>query len=257
MASIQFRTADDTIKAFDAVKCQVWSLWDGKRFMFKGTGSEELQSFLDLMTENGASNAVYSLAYYEGAETAKTINSKTPFDGSFNFRLNADEMELNTGEYKSYLRQQAQVTRLSGLENKVDLLLERLDGGGADQESKKNNLGVIGDLLEHPALAPVLPVLVQKILDAFIKPGNPAPLYPLQGGGGYPVPAKVSGIDQQPTATAPGDYYQSAQIDRAIEKLLRVDTKLADHLEKLVWLAENNRPTFDYIMSQLEQMKTE
>jgi hypothetical protein len=107
MPSVQFRSAADVLKAFENIKCPAWSLWDGKRFMFKGTGADELESFLDLMNENGASNAVYSLAYYDKATTAAAVNSKTPIDGSFNFRLNSEEMEVNTGQYRDFVRQSA------------------------------------------------------------------------------------------------------------------------------------------------------
>lgn len=245
MASVQFRNANDTVTAFDNINCPVWSLWDGKRFMFKGSGKDELEKFLDLMTENGASNAVYTLAYYESVETAKQINNKTPFDGSFNFRLNEDTQELTTGDYKHFVKQQSLLSKVNGLESKFDLLIEKLSG---ESEPEKNNLGIVGQLLEHPAIAPLLPGLVQAVAGNWFGASNsnrPA----TDTRQLYPVPAKVSGIGNA--------VEQDADLENAVATLLQYDPKLSDHLKKLALLAQRDPTTFNYIMAQLDQMRTE
>ena len=245
MPSVQFRNSEDTVTAFENLNCGAWSLWDGKRFMFKGTGKDELEKFLDLMTENGASNAVYTLAYYEGVDSGKKINNKTPFDGSFNFRLNAEEMEVNTGEYKHFIKQQSLLSKVNGLESKFDLLIEKLSG---EVEPEKNNLGIVGQLLEHPAIAPLLPGLVQAVagnLFGTVNANRPA-TEPRQL---YPVAAKVSGIGNV--------MEQDTELETAVAALLQYDTRLTEHLKKLALLAQRDPTTFNYIMAQLDQMRTE
>lgn len=248
MASVQFRSAADVLKAFENVKCPAWSLWDGKRFMFKGTGADELESFLDLMNENGASNAIYSLAYYDKSQTAGGINSKTPFDGSFNFRLNSDEMEVNNGQYKDFVRQSALVSKVNGLETKFDKLIELMSND--QHEPQENKLGIVGEILQHPAIAPILPGIIQAITDKFLfQTGQGSPPAPEPNRQLYPAPARVAGIgnvlEQEPT------------LERAVAILLQYDKKLAEHLNKLALLAQRDPVTFNYIMGQLEQMKTE
>lgn len=253
MPSVQFRSAADVLQAFENVKCPAWSLWDGKRFMFKGTGRDELESFLDLMNENGASNAVYSLAYYDKATSAAGINSKTPFDGSFNFRLNSDEMEVNTGQYRDFIRQTSLVSKVNGLEAKFEKLLEVMAHSQQPEPEQENKLGIVGEILQHPAIAPILPGLIQSLAEKLLNPGQgpqqPPQLHQPAPVALYQAPARVAGI---------GNVLEQDQaLETAVATLLQYDKKLAEHLTKLAALAQRDPATFNYIMGQLDQMKIE
>ena len=123
MSAIQFRSIDDTVTAYERLDCSVWSLWDGKRFMFKGEGADELKAFLDLMNNNGSTNAEYVLAYYEGVTDKAVVNNKTAFDGSFKFRLNSDGTEITTGQYRQIGSVNEMQSKISAIESKMDAVL--------------------------------------------------------------------------------------------------------------------------------------
>lgn len=245
MPTVQFRTAADVIAAFGRVKnAGAWSLWDGSRFMFKGSGREELEAFLDLLNENGASNAVYTLKYYEGPKKLETIKSKTDFDGSFNFRLNSDNMEVTNGAYKDFMQSHALTSRVNGLESKLDLLIETL---AKDPEPEPNRLGIVGEILEHPAIAPLLPGIINALVGPAGKlatGAGPAPRL-----SAIPAPAQVAGIGNV--------LEQDPRLAAAVGRLCTLDPNLAAHLDKLATLGERDPATFNYILTQLDKLVTE
>jgi hypothetical protein len=246
MASIQFRSIADTVSAFDKLDCDVWSLWDGKRFMFKGAGSDELQAFLDLMNNNGSTNAAYILAYYEGVKDASAINSKTAYDGSFTFKLNSDGTEITTGQYRSLQNGNELQSRVAGIEHKLDLLIA--SESEIETEESGNRLGVIGEIIAHPAIAPLLPVLVEKIVSSIFssaeRPAVPMPAVPLR---------KVSGIETQSVKPA-NDAAKSDLLRKSVERLLKADPELPLHLSKLADMSERDPNGFNYIVKMLETL---
>lgn len=251
MASVQFRSIADTVAAFERMSCEVWSLWDGKRFMFKGVGADELRGFLDLMDNNGSTNAAYILAYYDGLEDASTVNNKTAFDGSFSFRLNSDGTEITTGQYKRIHTDNELVSKVNALEHKLDAVLERDD----DEDSESNSLGVIGQILGHPSIAPVLPLLVEKIVSSILSPAAVQPVLsmPTQ----LPL-RKVSGVDPVHAAAHASavEGVKDAVLQNAISRLQKADDKLALHLSKLADLSERDPNSFNYIVKMLESLQT-
>lgn len=240
MSAIQFRSIGDTVAAYERLDCPVWSLWDGKRFMFKGEGADELRAFLDLMNNNGSTNAEYVLAYYEGVADKSAVNSKTPFDGSFRFRLNSDGTEITTGQYRQIGSINEMQTKMSVIESKLDVLLSEEDDGEGESES----LGIVGQILGHPSIAPMIPVLVEKIMSSVF---NPAAVQPAPS---MPPLRKVSGIE--PVSAAHSD----AVLQNAIDRLSKADPKLALHLSQLADLSERDPNSFNYVVKMLEQMQT-
>lgn len=241
MSAIQFRSIGDTVAAYERLDCPVWSLWDGKRFMFKGEGADELRAFLDLMNNNGSTNAEYVLAYYEGVTDKSTVNSKTAFDGSFRFRLNSDGTEITTGQYRQIGSINEMQTKMSVIESKLDVLLSEETDDGDDGDG----LGVIGQILGHPSIAPMIPVLVEKIMSSVFNPAavQPAPsMSPLR---------KVSGIDPGSAAA-----HSDVVLQNAIDRLSKADPKLALHLTQLADLSERDPNSFNYVVKMLEQMQT-
>jgi hypothetical protein len=236
--SVQFRSAADTIKAFENLDCEVWALWQDKQFIFKGAGSEELKSFLELMNSNGASNAIYTCAYYEGIEDKKLVNSKTPFDGSFNFRLNSDGQEITNGQYKQVFLQSDLQNKVGALEMKLDSIIQKMDG----EDLEDPDLGMVGAILDHPVVAQILPRILEQVLNNFMPNGKKDfPQEPQRL-------SKVAGIGNI--------LEQDVLLQSAIVRLLNKDKKLAQHLDKLADIAEQDPPTFTYILTTLDNIKT-
>jgi len=238
MPSVQFTSAADIIKAFDNTDCAAWSLWDNKRFTFKGIGSADLQSFLELLEESGGGNCTYTLCYYETITEKKDINSKTPVDGSFTFR-----MDGNTSAPRELSKHGVSlVSRMNGLDEKFNLILEKLEGG--TETTEINNLGIVGDLLSHPQLGPMLTGIISNIATKFLTT-DPRPKVETI----YPAPrlGQVAGIGNA--------VEQNPVLENAIAKLCALDPRLPDHLEKLAAIGERDPATFQYILNTLDNLK--
>lgn len=232
MASVQFKSAEKASEAFGNTECQAWSVWTGKQLMYKGIGVADLDAFLDLLKDNGASNAIYTIAYYEEITDKKKINSKTAFDGSFNFRMNDEGQEITGDQYHKFYRNNEVQSRLSGLEKKFELLMEKFD---SDVETEtENKLGVIGEVLSHPAIAPVIPQLMQQIVAGLFKPVQQVP----------PRLQAVAGIGNIAE--------QDPRLAEVITRLLKADPKLVDHLIKLADMSENDPQNFAIVVAALE-----
>lgn len=207
--------------------------------MYKGTGSEELEGWLDLMLKGGQSKAGYTLVYYEGITDKSAVNNKTAFDGSFNFKLTNDPTE----SYKQLPYGNELTSKVTALEAKLDRLLDD-DGSDVETESE-NRLGVIGEIIGHPAIAPFVPVLIEKIVSSVFGNGQqPQPVTMSQ-----PL-RKVSGIGETVAAVKT----DLSLLDRSIDRLKIADPKLDIHLKKLADLAERDPNSFKYIVGVLEGM---
>lgn len=238
MASVQFWNIDDAIDGFDRTGCQIWAIKDGRRLIFKGSGKDELREWLDLM--NGTpSRATYTLAYFSKMIDADDVNDKTAYDGSFNFKLqDPAEVAVRGGYVSGYGGgNSALYSKIAALEAKVDDLLK-----GQTSEEPENRLGIIGEIISHPVIAPMIPLIIEKIASLLtIQPAEQAPPIPNQL-------RKVSGI------TASADIDQDRLIREAIPKLKAADSRLGEHLSKLAGMAENDPNSFGYILKMLDQM---
>ena len=245
MSSVQFKSAEKAIDAFKNTSCSAWSVWQSKQLLYKGIGSDDLESFLDLLAD-GSTNAVYTIAYYEDIADRKSINSKTPFDGSFNFKLNSEDQEIDNRQYKSFYKSSELLSKVNGLEDKFNLLMEKMDGK-ADSEDE-NRLGVIGEILDHPAIRPVIPQLLQNVVSKiFATPSQVRELPKMQAVSGVGTVATNQATDNQ-NITA----YQAAEIERAIERLIKADPKLSEHLTKLADMSERDPESFNLIISAFD-----
>lgn len=224
MSAIQFNNLQSVLLAFQNRGVDAWALWQGKQFMFKGIGETDLKMILDSL-ENGATNAIYTLKVFEEIEDEKKIKSNTPDDGSFNFRLNSDRMELTQSAYTSAYSNAAIVKKLEEIE-------KRLDEDEVVEE--KSGLGKIGEVLDHPVIAPLIPIVLEKVLTAIFSK-NPVPQNQLN----YQPAMALSGIDED------------AAEKEVIEKLKKHDPQLLEHLSKLLEIAETNNPLFQVIIKSL------
>lgn len=224
--SIQFRNKEQVMKAYENRSVEAWSIWCSKQFMFKGVGAESLEQMLEVLC-NGATNAIYTLRIYEGIENESQIKSNTPDDGSFNFRLN-DEGQSMTSEQISRAYNGNQIlSKLGALEKRF----EEMDM--QEQEPQKDN-SAIGKILEHPAIAGVLPIILERIVSSIMGSGQQQNQFPP-----YKAPAAINGINED------------ADMKAVIDELAKYDAKLLEHLKKLLQLAQTNTTLFNTLVNSL------
>jgi hypothetical protein len=238
-SSVQFRDAENTLAAFQNRNVEVWSIWQNKQFMFKGKGISELTAILDLLINNAA-NCVYTLKVYEDLDTDKGLKNNTPDDGSFNFRLNDPAQGLTQTQFNQYNSSKANesllLSKLSAIEERLNLLDEA-------EEKEPNKLGFIGDILEHPVLAPIVPVLIQKVLEIVVGKTEPAKLIPMKDPNQRYMGTSINGI--------PGVLEPAQDLTQTISKLQGYDPNLLEHLKKLLAIAEKDINTFNLIINAL------
>jgi len=227
-ASVQFKSKEGIMQAFQGVEVDAWSVWQHKQLLFKGIGDQDLSAFLDMLAEN-STNAVYTVKWYEDITDKKQIKDNTPCDGSLNFKLNADGQEINQSQYGVVKYNNELVSRINGMEEKFNLLLDKFEG---ESEEPENKLGIIGDIIGHPSIAPLLPQLLSVVL----------------GINNQPQP-------QQYTPAIVGNVPEDKRLTEAIQRLKIYDSKLADHLMKLATIAETDPNTFAMVMQTLDNYR--
>lgn len=153
--SIQFIGVENVLNAFNSRGAEFWSLWQGKQFLFKGVGADDLQTVLDSLVNSGTV-AIYTLKVYDDVNDLSELKSKTECDGSFNFRINEIEnkpVALNTEPLYRI------AARLDEIEEKIS----GIETNDSDIEVKENN--IVGSILGNPAVAALIPLLLEKLIN--------------------------------------------------------------------------------------------
>lgn len=153
--SIQFIGVENVLNAFNSRGAEFWSLWQGKQFLFKGVGADDLQTVLDSLINSGTV-AIYTLKVYDDVNDLSELKSKTECDGSFNFRINEIEnkpVALNTEPLYRI------AARLDEIEEKIS----GIETNDSDIEVKENN--IVGSILGNPAVAALIPLLLEKLIN--------------------------------------------------------------------------------------------
>lgn len=221
--SIQFINKEAVIQAYDDRDVKAWAITQGKQFMFKGYGSEDLIPVLEML-ENGATNAIYTLRVFEEIQDKKKIKSNTPDDGSFNFRLNSEEMLIRGSQYTNFQKNNEIMQKLIALEEKIDAKEE--------VEERNDSLGKIGNVLSHPVLAPLIPVILEKVM-ALLSPGQKNLL---------PASVGLAGIDSDTNEL-------NGNLAIIVNELKKHDPQLEAHLYKLLNIAKTNPESFKQILN--------
>ena len=245
-SSIQFREVENVLSAFENRKVEAWSISQGKQFMFKGIGYEDFKTVVETLSES-QSNATYTVSIYEDITDIKNIKNNTPNDGSYNFKFN-DELSNNNYEKRIGYTGKADnliLSKLAGIEDRLNRIDEEVI-----EETKPQTLGVIGDILAHPAIAPIAPKIIETFLQLIMgkQEAPPQNNYQLQqvpkinaqqNNPGY-ASASISGINEDQI------------LHETIAKLKIYDAKLLEHLQKLLLIAENDNSTFNIIVKSLD-----
>lgn len=230
--------------AFESRAIEAWSVWCGKQFLNKGWGSQDLQSFLEALLK-GATNAVYTLKVYEDIskeDQVTKIKANTPDDGSFNFRLNGEEMAMTGAMVGTHNSTNA---RYSELERRMTALEEYLVNKAKEEEQEEpESIGsVLIDVLKDPSKVSKYVDVIQAIL-------NPNRTPPMPNSPGQVVPMQAARVGNTETQS------QEEKLNRlaaAIDSLEKSDPKLIEHLEKLAALAQKDPGQFSMLISLLEK----
>lgn len=245
-SAVQFYGINAITKAIENRDVEAWSVWQKNQFMFKGMGIDALKNTL-LMLAESYSTATYTIKIYEDIKEEKQIKSSTPDDGSFNFKLfNVDEG--GEGFKRIGYPGNAKESQENAILEKLKQIEDRLDK--QDEEPEENDsLGVIGKILQHPAIAPMVPQIMEMIVglinpknaekapeqNMHLRPSNSYHTQPLQ------KTAFLNGIDEDKIIT------------EAISQLKQYDQNLPAHLQKLASIAQNDNSTFQMLLSLLDK----
>jgi hypothetical protein len=253
-SSVQFKGKDQVLSAYESRKVEVWSLWQGRQFLTKGTGVEELDAFISMLAEN-STNAIYTLMIFEGMQV-KDVKSKTEHDGSFNFRLNSETQEITNAQYSAANSNKAVLAELAEIRKRLD----DEEDEDEEEEEPQDIMGIIGGILKDP-----------EKLEKFIDLGkrlSGQPVQPAHMGTATRIADNSNAVGQSSAghlASSGGPAENlSHQADReslvkrlgiAIDTLEKNDPKIVLHLEQLAGIAVNNPAQFKFLLSMLESWK--
>jgi hypothetical protein len=227
--SVQFSTVDAVIAAYENREVPAFAIWCGKQFLFKyedsdiEQGKETLLEMLQLLQSNHSA-AIYTLSVYE--DLKGKIKDNTNYDGSFNFRFQEHAIGYLPGMPGGT---NAIQTELAALRLQVKKLQEENEG-----EEEENKLGIVGEILQHPAVEPVVPVLIGRLVDLLF-PEEPAKT------------ARVAGINVS-------EVSDNDKVREAITRLSESVPDLPDLLMKLAMISVKKPSSFKFYMSTLRGM---
>jgi hypothetical protein len=223
---VHFTGIEEVINAYEHYGIPAFAIFSGKDLHFRcmpdtiEEGSKSLETFLEML---GPMNWEHlTLKVYE--DTSKGIKARTDYDGSFGFQINENP---NKGDG---VGNNAVLSRLAAIEKK--LTAEDSD----DDEMNDYGLGKIGQIMQHPAIEPLVPLLTNKLLDFLIGPDPHAQTARIAG------PREVT-TDEQVT------------IDAAITRLKATTQNLGELLLKLAEFSEKQPVKFKIYMGTFKTMR--
>ncbi len=232
----QIKGKENILQAFDNAGVEVWAIFVGRNLITKGAGAGMLESFLDLVTQNG-SNGVYTLKLYEDIDEPKKVKEKTEASGSLNFILNADDFADGTG-FKT----------ISGIDRRLydevqelkrELKAQREQSEQPAQTFEQAAIGLLGD---PQGLAAII-IAVKELFKPNTNNNAPAP---------YAIPAAVGNVSNGNTMARELTDLEKESMANSIDTLIECDPKIAEHLAKLADIAEKKPAQFKLLLAMLE-----
>lgn len=255
--SVQFYGKDEVLQAFENRRVQLWSIWQGSQYMFKGEGANELDTHLDTLQH---SDATYTLKVYEDIKDLAKLKSNTPNDGSFNFKLSIPFNRMNGipgsnpgGYYPGYWGDKKLEDRLQKLEA---LILKKSEEPEEKQTLQEAVISGLGNLLSNPNELASLLLAAKELFRPAAPAVQSAPVMPANPYQAAPRPASLGAVST--SQGQGGKEYSETEIQRmqdAIDKLCDLDERLPDHLEKLAAIGEKNPAQFKFLLSTLDTMQ--
>lgn len=237
--SVQFDNPEDVVQAYKLRKVPAWAIFhnnEGPMFKYDQKNMSEGEQLLSQTLETlERSAACYSFRIYEDLPAGGKIKSNSVHDGAFNFQLNDNPR----GYLPPEIYQQAGVnggvkvmlTEFQALKTENAQLKAKL----AEDDGEDSQLGIVGELLEHEAIAPVVPLLVDRLMDLFL-PEKPVARQ-----------AAISGVVFAGT--------EQEKLTEAITILASAVTDLPDVLLKLARLSQNKPTKFQYYVTMMRAIK--
>lgn len=239
--AVQFYGSETLVKAYEQREIPTWAIFQQRQPITAGEGKEALEEFLEMLLSNPT--PIYTLRLYKDVSDPDSITEKTPYNGSYNFKLDGDAVGGHSkGEGNSVATRV--LRRLEEIESglllkKLDVIEERLN---APSSTQIDVIGAVNNLISDPAS---LVAVINGIKNIF-----------------SPAPSRAAGISstrpyQDPGNTDDPQKELEEKIERmqaAINILEQNDPDLVVHLEKLARLSQENRPLFDIVLKQLDGM---
>lgn len=226
-------------------------------------GEQILQQALELYYDS-EETAVYSLMAYDTDElNGKKINSKTPNNGSINFRfhdINFPSTRRSQGVVPYRGREDNGNSELLQEVKAMRLELQALKDEQKDTGEEESKLGIVGEIISHPAIEPLMPAIINRFMDWLEGPKkqeeqpHSVSMYRTDNppGGNR---AKISGIPEAALNNIAGTTLSfPAKTAAAIEILTR-HIDFCDTIERLALMAEKQPLKFKMYMGMFKSMK--
>lgn len=244
-SSCQFIGKDKIMTVFDNKKLPYWSLWQASQYLEKGQGRQALSDFLDMLSEDGSS-AIYTLKLYDRAENSLgSINNKSEFDGSYNFKLSGANYQSGGSQSISDILQR---------ERTIWDLQQELRDIRREQETKRPDIiGAVMEVANDPVRLGQYINIIRGIFSPRMQPATSV--------GRIPAPIEReetierSSITENETVMQEQDEKKLERLAAAIDLLEANDPRIIEHLEKLAKMSRDNKPLFAMMLVQLDSMK--
>lgn len=157
--SVQFETVEDAVWGYRAAKIPKFAIWHKKELQIGwcpgdadiDDGAEFLTQWLNVLSKGGTI-AIYSIRLYKNLEDGDDIDSNTPYNSSFNFRLNKYAKSYLPPEvYQQYGGGNAHTMfeELQKVRTELKMLQEKVsEEGESEEEEKTAGERIQGVLLE-------------------------------------------------------------------------------------------------------------
>lgn len=248
LPSVQFRDKEKVIEAFEYRQVEAWALWQGKQFLFKGIGVEELTNVLNML--GTSSNAVYTLTVFEDIDDARQIKHNTQHDGSFNFRLNEPNQELEPTRALAYQRTHERLDRIEKLLSEEVEEDDEPETVGQAKPQKITGIpwadSLIHTYLQDPdKLGKLIGVVKQTLLGAAT---------PAVAGGAVGNISNMSNNNSVTASPATGVEQKLERISAALDMWEQADPEYLECLEKIAELSRKNPVMYKLAKQQLQSL---
>ncbi len=227
--TVQFRKAADVVTAYEQMNLPTFAIWCGSelQFPFEPETVDEGAGYLrELLVKLKQSAAIYTLRIYKGS-ISEEVDSKTPYRCSFNFQLRRVGEEYIDGSDSPGYHGAGSDPALAEQVRNLTSAVEALTAAKGEEDEEDNKLGMVGTILNHDKLGPLVTGLLSNMINGTTK-----------------EPAKLGAV--------PGE--DSTLLDQALAILKRHDPALGQHLFKLAQIAEQKPDVFKMILTNLGMM---
>jgi hypothetical protein len=220
--SVQFQNIESVINAYELRAVPAFSIYQGKQLLIKYEGSDILEGsellaqFLPMLLNSAA---IYTLCVYE--EFSGKINDKSPYHGSYNFKF----VENTAGYNASNNVLQSLQSQLAAMDEKLTRI-ETEKELSVNDDSTINSMDRIGNILSHPLIEKLIPVVM-----GFLQPSEETKKLPAVMAG---IETASKGISKELNEAIINMLSATAESEQALIKLGAVAKKDPGKFKKLL-----------------------